>query len=102
MMMRQFSSRIADARRRFTRVVGSPHSTNPAFLCRVPGQGAAFDHAGKHACADLVGRLHPLRTRRLSRRNPARLNPPKTRRLAPCQRRLHPIRATTGRNPRNV
>jgi hypothetical protein len=68
----------------------------------VPGQGAAFDHAGKHACADLVGKFHPLRTRHLDRRNPARLNPPKTLRLASCQRRLHPIPATTERNPRNV
>ena len=102
MMMRQFSSRIADARRRFTRVVGSPHSTNPAFLCRVPGQGAAFDHAGKHACADLVGKFHPLRTRHPSRRNHARLNPPKTRRLASYQKRLHPNPAITERNPRHV
>jgi hypothetical protein len=50
----------------------------------------------------MVGKSHPLRTRHLARRNPARLNPPKTRLLAPCQKRLHPIAAITKRNPRNV
>jgi hypothetical protein len=43
-----------------------------------------------------------LRNRHLARRNPARLNPPKTRLLAPCQKRLHPNPAVTERNPRNV
>jgi hypothetical protein len=102
MTRRQFSSRIADARRRFARVVRPPPSTTLAFFCRVPGQGAAFDHAGKHAGADLLGKSHPSRTRHLARRNPARLNPPKTRRLAPCQKRLHPNPAIPERNSRNV
>jgi hypothetical protein len=43
-----------------------------------------------------------LRIRHLSRRNPARLNPPNMRRLTPCQKRLHPNPAITARNPRNV
>jgi len=102
MIMRQFSSRIADARHSFTRVVGFSHSTTPGFFCRVPGQGAAFDDPCKDAGADLVGRFYPLRTSHLFRRNPARLSPPKTRRLAPCQKRLHPNPAITERNPRNV
>ena len=102
MTMRQFSSRITDARRRSTRMVESPLSTTLGFYCQVPGQGADVDHAGKHAGADMVGKSHPLRTRHLARRNPARLNPPKTRLLAPCQKRLHPIAAITKRNPRNV
>jgi hypothetical protein len=38
MMMRRFSSRIADARRRFTRLVGFSHSTTPGFFAECLGK----------------------------------------------------------------
>jgi hypothetical protein len=36
--MRQFSSRIADARHSFTRVVGFSHSTTPGFFAECLGK----------------------------------------------------------------